>query len=561
MTHIYDDSNISESYAGPTTPLTFHFARYVYSRVYPHFCAMMGVPDRVVHAHPELFENLLVPICSRITYDLSHWYRLVSFLPGYRYNKVFFDRMLGVQDKGEATVAALPEEGNAIARAAAKAKLALQSVRILWSFVWMGRSVERFCARFDAVLRTLPQELDGKPIRELRAVYERLDQELIGPWKVPIANDFAVMVSTGVADAFFRKRVDAAGAYHFLRSDARKPLAALDPGDRVAAIAEAVGKDLELTALCRSSASDADVRSRLMGEPRFAPVAKLFNDHVAAYGHRSPNELKLESPTMRERPELLVGIVRGAVVGGARTRGAAATTPAYRSGVDRFVGNELLAWARVSIARREETRLRRSAIFGYVRHLLLAAGKELAAKGRIERGEDVFFLTPVEIFDVGDGDLRAAALVRSERFVREREITPPHRIVTEKTPAEVTEDLLNAPIAADPVESVPLRGMVASRGAGGSFTGEALVMRAFDPAAPFAGKIVVVSHTDPGWALIFPFVRGLIVERGGMLSHAAIVARELGIPCVIGVARATERVTNGAQVTLDMATGAITTPV
>ena len=65
------------------------------------------------------------------------------------------------------------------------------------------------------------------------------------------------------------------------------------------------------------------------------------------------------------------------------------------------------------------------------------------------------------------------------------------------------------------------------------------------------GDIVVTRQTDPGWACVFFLARGLVIERGGMLSHGAIIARELGIPAVVGVRNATQRIANGSRISLD----------
>ncbi|HET9888678.1 MAG TPA: PEP-utilizing enzyme, partial [bacterium] len=65
------------------------------------------------------------------------------------------------------------------------------------------------------------------------------------------------------------------------------------------------------------------------------------------------------------------------------------------------------------------------------------------------------------------------------------------------------------------------------------------------------GEILVTRQTDPGWVVLFPSIRGLIVERGSMLSHSAIVAREMGIPTVVGVVGATTAIRTGDVVRLD----------
>ena len=69
--------------------------------------------------------------------------------------------------------------------------------------------------------------------------------------------------------------------------------------------------------------------------------------------------------------------------------------------------------------------------------------------------------------------------------------------------------------------------------------------------------ILVARHTDPGWTPVIGISRGMIIEHGGMLSHASIVSRELGIPTVIGVDRATDILKDGQEVELDGAAGTV----
>ena len=71
------------------------------------------------------------------------------------------------------------------------------------------------------------------------------------------------------------------------------------------------------------------------------------------------------------------------------------------------------------------------------------------------------------------------------------------------------------------------------------------------------GDILVAERTDPGWVTIFPLVKGVIMERGSLLSHSAIVARELGLPAVVGVENACRWLQDGDWVELNGATGQI----
>jgi pyruvate,water dikinase len=86
---------------------------------------------------------------------------------------------------------------------------------------------------------------------------------------------------------------------------------------------------------------------------------------------------------------------------------------------------------------------------------------------------------------------------------------------------------------------------------------EAIVMLSPDTSTALNGQILVTRQTDPGWVVLFPSIRGLVVERGSMLSHSAIVAREMGIPAVVGVKGAVESIQSGNRLRIDGAKGTV----
>ena len=76
-------------------------------------------------------------------------------------------------------------------------------------------------------------------------------------------------------------------------------------------------------------------------------------------------------------------------------------------------------------------------------------------------------------------------------------------------------------------------------------------------AGALKGHILVAERTDPGWVLLFPAVEGLLVQRGSLLSHSAIVAREMGLPCVVGLAGLLDTLRDGEEVEMDGTTGVV----
>ena len=101
---VWDNSNIIESYAGITTPLTFSFARRAYEEVYRQFCRVMRVPAGKIAAHDGTFRCMLGLIRGRVYYNLLNWYRVLALLPGFTLNRRFMEQMMGVRERLDASL-------------------------------------------------------------------------------------------------------------------------------------------------------------------------------------------------------------------------------------------------------------------------------------------------------------------------------------------------------------------------------------------------------------------------------------------------------------------------
>jgi rifampicin phosphotransferase len=183
-----------------------------------------------------------------------------------------------------------------------------------------------------------------------------------------------------------------------------------------------------------------------------------------------------------------------------------------------------------------------------VRRELAAVGAELARRGSLEKGDDVFFLDLKEARAGLDGrDFRA--LVQERRDSYEAELRRRH--IPRVLLSDGTEPEAQAVAAAG---DAALAGTPASAG---SVTATARVV--LDPVGAHLepGEILVAPSTDPGWTPLFLTAGGLVMEMGGANSHGAVVAREYGIPAVVGVPDATARIATGQRITVDGAAGTV----
>ena len=197
-------------------------------------------------------------------------------------------------------------------------------------------------------------------------------------------------------------------------------------------------------------------------------------------------------------------------------------------------------------------------LFGLVREAMLADGQALVKDGVLDRPEDVFFLHMAELEALAAARQRDwAALVRERRRAYEREclrVQIPRLLLSDGSAfyAGVTASDGKRPAAAGP--DAIIAGSPVSPG-----VVEGVARVVFDPrrAQLAPGEILVCPGTDPSWTPLFLVAGGLVMEVGGMMTHGSVVAREYGIPAVVGVHEATQRIETGQRIRVDGSAGTI----
>jgi len=185
------------------------------------------------------------------------------------------------------------------------------------------------------------------------------------------------------------------------------------------------------------------------------------------------------------------------------------------------------------------------------RRRLLLIGAQLQAKGLLEHADDVMFLTLPELRTVVDRgeDLRQTVTERQSQYARQlRCRAVPVALLSDGTDVETL-------LPARASDGRTLTGVAA---AAGRASGRARVIRSPADAHIEPGEILVAPTSDPGWTPLFLTAGGLVTETGAVMAHGPTVAREYGIPAVICVPGATERIQTGQLITVDGATGTVT---
>jgi pyruvate,water dikinase len=190
-------------------------------------------------------------------------------------------------------------------------------------------------------------------------------------------------------------------------------------------------------------------------------------------------------------------------------------------------------------------------LMGQIRAALLAAGETLVAEGKLDRADDLFFLSFDQLEEFAElPGIDARSLVNEARHASQREA------LRTQIPRLMLSDgrTFYEGIASAEGAEGELQGSPVSPG-----TVEGRVHVLFDPHSAHLepGEILVCPGTDPAWTPLFLAAGGLVMEVGGMMTHGAIVAREYGIPAVVGVDRATQRLQTGDLVRVDGSTGLV----
>lgn len=569
---IWDNSNIAESYGGITSPLTFSFARRAYAGVYRQFCHLMGVPKREIADADVMFSRMLGLVEGRVYYNLLNWYRLLAMLPGFAANRAFMEQMMGVrqalpEDLVNRILAERPKTGRTRDRLRVGRSLAGLAV----NYLTLPRQIRRFYVRLEECLRPPAVPFERMRLDELTAEFRRLERRLLTRWDAPLVNDFFAMVFFGVLGKLCARWCGERGTS--LHNDLIREggdIISAEPARRITAMAELAARDPALVdALC-----NADPRAARRAVGRMPQLAAEYEAYVARFGDRCLEELKLESSTLADDPTPLLRAVGHA----ARRRPEASPSPA--GGAGRFsaeqaarqhlsghpVRQAVFKWvlrnARSRVRDRENLRFERTRLFGRVRRIFVEAGRRLWADGRLEEPRDVFYLEVDEILGHVEGtatvtDLAALAQLRREQYERlTAQASPPDRFTT-RGAAQARGAIVEEATTGANGEAETAGMLRGTPCCAGRVRGRVRVIRDPRGARLEEGEILVAERTDPGWIMLFPAAAGILVERGSLLSHSAIVAREMGIPAIVAIADLTRRLQTGQFVEFDGATGEV----
>ncbi len=559
---IWDNSNIIESYPGLTLPLTFSFIEKMYEAVYRQLSQVLGIKLATIEKHSQTYSTMLGLLCGKVYYNLNNWHKTLSLLPGYSLNKEFMDNMMGVKEKFEIHV---QHSSNTIESIF---DLSIAVIKIIKQHSSLNKDRIAFQLYFNSIMKKY-EAMDYKTmtLNELLENYQNFETTLVKKWKAPLVNDFFCMIYFGLLQKLVKKyKLDENGIVHNDLVTGSGDIISTEPAKMTQFIANMI-KQSPLALTCFISSTPKEILS-ILHKAEFSEIDKAIKAYLIKWGDRCVGELKLETVTYKQRPENYIKILQNYVCREQDTivrkestiRKDAETKVSHvlkGHPLRKLIFSFILHKTRYLVSNRENLRFERTRGFGMVRTMMVEFGNKFTENNFIDDISDIFYLTQQEIFDTvknmaTPNDLKAIVHLRKLEYSRFENIHLPERIKASSQERDFSIFNTNAKTISS---KKTLQGIGCCAGI---VRGKVSIIQSPTEIDSLNNTILVTASTDPGWVVLFPSASAIVVERGSLLSHSAIVSREMGIPCIVGVKDILSVLKTGDIIEIDGTNGTVT---
>jgi rifampicin phosphotransferase len=576
---IWDNSNIVESYGGITLPLSFSFAHNAYHSVYVQFCEILMIPQHEIRKMDYFLRNMLGLFHGRVYYNLLNWYKLTSILPGFKYNRSFMETMMGTNESLADAIADRIKPPGFQENTSSKILRFVSGLKFLYFHFTIQSMVDAFLRNFHDVYGHYRKiDYSRMPSDEIQRLYQEVEQRMLFEWKAPIVNDYLCMIHFGILKKLTSKWLAKLG--DSLQNDllcGEGNLESAEPTRELIRMAGLIQADPALRALLEATPSE-DCMEVLESHAGFAEFRQRVHRYIDLYGFRCMNEMKLEEKDLYQDTSFLFVCLKNYMrTGQTDLHTYEIREKEIRAGAERKVRDNLsglrktiyrwsLRNARKAVKNRENTRFCRTRIYGVARAMFHGMGRDFAARGMIASSDDIFYLQIQEIFGAIDAtltiqNLLALVELRKREYTAYEAAEPAARFMTrgpvywqnDHSPVETGDEAQTS--EAD--LNLPPGAMKGVGCCPGIVEGIVKVVLSPKDNLELNREILVTLRTDPGWIPLYPSASALLVERGGLLSHSAIVAREMGLPTIVGLKGLTQRLKTGMRVRINGETGIV----
>ncbi|HHX04237.1 MAG TPA: phosphoenolpyruvate synthase, partial [Tissierellia bacterium] len=291
----------------------------------------------------------------------------------------------------------------------------------------------------------------------------------------------------------------------------------------------------------------------LKGVPGGEVVAQALEDFLQRYGMRATGEIDITKTRFRENPAELIPTILSNI----RSLPVGHAQATFQQGVSETqkIIEDILYQAKQKLGRKKAKKLEKNITFfrhylgtreypkyfwicryDVYKQALMREAKELVKQGVLDQAEDIYYLTFEELRHMMATQQRNQSLIeeRKAAYSGYAHLTPPRVIFSDGEVPEI-----------DYARQIPTGALAGLGVSSGMVEGRARVIKSIEDAVIAPGDILVTSFTDPSWTPVFVSLAGLVTEIGGMMTHGAVITREYGLPAVVGVVGATQRIKDG----------------
>lgn len=562
----WSNTNVNENYPDPLSPMLYSIARQAYYNYFKNLAELFQVPQVRISELEREFQNVIGAFGGRMYYNMTSIHKILSSSPFSALLIASFDDFVGYTDgskskRSESTI--------------------FQKIKFLLSFWRYNRTLIGHVVQFE---NRVVKHFEGTASLITESDMEKSFNDFIEirmhSWYHASLADFFAMSFHGFLGKITKQYFgpEASGIQNQL-IQAIPNLISSEPVLQMHDLVIQIQAVPQLSTLFMNS--EADVVWQAIQSSKHHSFFEDIQNYLRNWGFRCSGELMLTSKNYIESPEVFIALLQQMVRGNQ-------TSPREKMKAKHMESLEVKRkvilkivhrnWYRPvkavfhvcllnyvvkqthrGISSRERVRLKQAQLYYGLKKTLHSTGEFLLKNKRVGSQNDVFFMTYSELIEEYAASQLTPNLqpelikLRKKEWLENHDEVYPDDFYSER--GKLTDRSQVVPKTEVNTQGGDLVGLCAC---GGKITAPVKVLDSVLEAHKLQpGDVLVTRQTDPGWVTVFPLISGLIVERGGMLSHGAVVSREFGIPAIVGVSQATLKLKDFDVVTLNAFEGTI----
>ncbi len=538
------DTNLSESYPGTVSPFTASFVKKAYENVFYESAVILGASGPKLKALQSHYRKLISQVDDHLYYNLEHYYAVLRSLPGGTQNIDHWHKMIG----GRVETDTIPYHTTELT----PLELVMTVKKFIRLILFRKIEFQIFLKNLELIKTSIEDEARHchSPQKTILFINELIDRPL--GFGMTVVNDIFIMMGLGSLSKVLRKKnIEDGRMIDLLKTstqlDSVKPLEKLN--SLVKELSEEFLKTFEEIEL-KSGLDPYPNIFKVLTLKGFSTEVVKIKQFIDEYGDRSFEELKLESLPMKNDPLLF----RKLLIWASKNQAPESThlKPEFEIELS-WWHKKVLQFTKDAIAVREASRLWRGKFYHLLREQILKLTEQL--KGQ-DQSWNQFSVNDFFSVDHHEWKMFATGVLdqnQIQSLMRERNWASKKKSYPEVISWVEDEALPNLKIE-HLTEAINGQGV-----SPGVIEGTALVLDNPSDALLTDQKefILVTKNTDPAWVYIMSRSLGLVSEKGSLLSHTAIIGRELNIPTIVGVKNATKKITSGSKIRINGSSGAI----